>query len=186
MLVTEKGPREARRRVRVRSRRRDRVLPRRRPRTAMSRDNTSGPVGVSLAGCSLGGVRERPNRHDWKSCVGQPTVGSNPTSSAPCHGSSARDPEPASRAGLRSARRPLGPRDHDHRAHGVASLPPTQPSASLKDVSTRVADLRTARDRWSTRPGRRRLADGRLLSDRFSPGAGPSHTGGSPAPTIPP
>ena len=30
----------------------------------------------------LGGVRERPNRHDWKSCVGQPTVGSNPTSSA--------------------------------------------------------------------------------------------------------
>ena len=29
-----------------------------------------------------GGVRERPNRHDWKSCVGQPTVGSNPTSSA--------------------------------------------------------------------------------------------------------
>ena len=29
-----------------------------------------------------GGVRERPNRHDWKSCVGQPTVGSNPTLSA--------------------------------------------------------------------------------------------------------
>ena len=29
-----------------------------------------------------GGVRERPNRHDWKSCVLQGTVGSNPTSSA--------------------------------------------------------------------------------------------------------
>ena len=27
-------------------------------------------------------MRERPNRHDWKSCVGQPTVGSNPTLSA--------------------------------------------------------------------------------------------------------
>jgi tRNA(adenine34) deaminase len=31
---------------------------------------------------SAGGVRERPNRHDWKSCVGKLTVGSNPTSSA--------------------------------------------------------------------------------------------------------
>ena len=30
----------------------------------------------------LGGVRERPNRHAWKACVGKPTVGSNPTSSA--------------------------------------------------------------------------------------------------------
>ena len=29
-----------------------------------------------------GGVRERPNRHDWKSCVGKLTVGSNPTASA--------------------------------------------------------------------------------------------------------
>ena len=29
-----------------------------------------------------GGVRERPNRHDWKSCEGKPSVGSNPTSSA--------------------------------------------------------------------------------------------------------
>ena len=31
-----------------------------------------------------GGVRERPNRHAWKACVGQPTVGSNPTPSATC------------------------------------------------------------------------------------------------------
>jgi hypothetical protein len=29
-----------------------------------------------------GGVRERPNRHDWKSCVLHRTVGSNPTLSA--------------------------------------------------------------------------------------------------------
>jgi hypothetical protein len=29
-----------------------------------------------------GGMRERPNRHAWKACVGQPTVGSNPTPSA--------------------------------------------------------------------------------------------------------
>ena len=27
-------------------------------------------------------MRERPNRHDWKSCEGKPSVGSNPTSSA--------------------------------------------------------------------------------------------------------
>src|SRR5688572_1792301 len=27
-------------------------------------------------------MRERPNRHAWKVCVGQPTVGSNPTLSA--------------------------------------------------------------------------------------------------------
>ena len=30
----------------------------------------------------FGGVRERPNRHDWKSCDLQGSVGSNPTSSA--------------------------------------------------------------------------------------------------------
>ena len=29
-----------------------------------------------------GGVRERPNRHAWKACVGKLTVGSNPTLSA--------------------------------------------------------------------------------------------------------
>jgi hypothetical protein len=29
-----------------------------------------------------GGMRERPNRHAWKACVGRPTVGSNPTPSA--------------------------------------------------------------------------------------------------------
>ena len=29
-----------------------------------------------------GGVRERPNRHAWKACEGQPSVGSNPTPSA--------------------------------------------------------------------------------------------------------
>ena len=49
-------------------------------------------AGSSLAGLSAppalsrghtsGGVRERPNRHDWKSCVGKLTVGSNPTASA--------------------------------------------------------------------------------------------------------
>src|SRR5260221_11254253 len=27
-------------------------------------------------------MRERPNRHAWSACVGQPTVGSNPTPSA--------------------------------------------------------------------------------------------------------
>lgn len=31
---------------------------------------------------TLGGVRERPNRHAWKACVGKLTVGSNPTPSA--------------------------------------------------------------------------------------------------------
>ena len=30
----------------------------------------------------LGGVRERPNRHAWKACEAQVSVGSNPTSSA--------------------------------------------------------------------------------------------------------
>ncbi len=35
-----------------------------------------------LACLDAGGVRERPNRHDWKSCVGKLTVGSNPTLSA--------------------------------------------------------------------------------------------------------
>ena len=77
-----------------------------RPTTAVSRDNTGGPPGVSLTGCSLGGVRERPNRHDWKSCVGQPTVGSNPTSSAQGRGSKAGVSEPTSGAGFRDARCP--------------------------------------------------------------------------------
>ncbi len=30
----------------------------------------------------IGEVRERSNRHDWKSCVASATVGSNPTLSA--------------------------------------------------------------------------------------------------------
>ena len=38
--------------------------------------------GTTLACLHAGGVRERPNRHDWKSCVGKLTVGSNPTLSA--------------------------------------------------------------------------------------------------------
>ena len=38
-------------------------------------------------------MRERPNRHAWKACVGQPTVGSNPTPSAG-GGRSCRVPAP--------------------------------------------------------------------------------------------
>jgi tRNA(adenine34) deaminase len=41
-------------------------------------------------------VRERPNRHDWKSCVGKLTVGSNPTVSA--MGTEAASSQPASPA----------------------------------------------------------------------------------------
>ena len=37
---------------------------------------------VSFTIDPFGGVRERPNRHAWKACVGQLTVGSNPTPSA--------------------------------------------------------------------------------------------------------
>ncbi len=33
-------------------------------------------------GRDAGGMRERTNRHAWRACVGQPTVGSNPTPSA--------------------------------------------------------------------------------------------------------
>ena len=49
------------------------------------RSSLSGPLTPSersVGGRSSGGVRERPNRHDWKSCVGKLTVGSNPTASA--------------------------------------------------------------------------------------------------------
>jgi hypothetical protein len=34
------------------------------------------------ADTSVGGMRERPNRHAWSACVGQPTQGSNPCPSA--------------------------------------------------------------------------------------------------------
>src|SRR5215207_10672952 len=44
------------------------------------RPRADTPAGTLLR--DLGGVRERPNRHAWKACVGQPTVGSNPTPSA--------------------------------------------------------------------------------------------------------
>jgi hypothetical protein len=43
---------------------------------------TLGQSTLSLRRHRPGGVRERPNRHDWKSCVAQVTVGSNPTLSA--------------------------------------------------------------------------------------------------------
>src|SRR5436189_3723225 len=43
---------------------------------------TSAPGPSRRRRCSPGGMRERPNRHAWRACVGQPTVGSNPTPSA--------------------------------------------------------------------------------------------------------
>ena len=47
------------------------------------RSSLSGPRTARDPGRARhGGVRERPNRHDWKSCVGKLTVGSNPTASA--------------------------------------------------------------------------------------------------------
>src|SRR5258708_30007226 len=39
-------------------------------------------LAAPLRSGGSGGVRERPNRHAWKACVGQLTVGSNPTPSA--------------------------------------------------------------------------------------------------------
>ena len=63
------------------------------PRLARSTGQATRPPGSIDA---PGGVRERPNRHAWKACVGQLTVGSNPTPSAAdrfawservCHGS---------------------------------------------------------------------------------------------------
>jgi hypothetical protein len=47
---------------------------------AAARSSVAGEA--RLACLHAGGVRERPNRHDWKSCVGKLTVGSNPTLSA--------------------------------------------------------------------------------------------------------
>ena len=43
----------------------------------------SGMIATVIEGNSHpGGVRERPNRHAWKACEAQVSVGSNPTSSA--------------------------------------------------------------------------------------------------------
>ena len=39
-------------------------------------------AGISWHGTTPGGVRERPNRHAWKACEWQHSVGSNPTLSA--------------------------------------------------------------------------------------------------------
>jgi hypothetical protein len=39
-------------------------------------------VPIRAPSGEIGGVRERPNRHDWKSCVGKLTMGSNPIPSA--------------------------------------------------------------------------------------------------------
>ena len=54
------------------------------PSPTGDRSSLSGPwaARVTWDGRGYGGVRERPNRHDWKSCVGKLTVGSNPTASA--------------------------------------------------------------------------------------------------------
>ena len=48
----------------------------------MSMFETSGIHVVKSIYISSGGVRERPNRHAWKACEAQVSVGSNPTSSA--------------------------------------------------------------------------------------------------------
>jgi hypothetical protein len=59
--------------------------PPRRPAPSEGRSSLSWPLApseLSGGGRASGGVRERPNRHDWKSCVGKLTVGSNPTASA--------------------------------------------------------------------------------------------------------
>ena len=52
--------------------------------TTSSPPSTVHPGGYTAPGSidAPGGVRERPNRHAWKACVGQLTVGSNPTPSA--------------------------------------------------------------------------------------------------------
>ena len=50
------------------------------PATAHDSASKCNDSGLRL----VGGVRERPNRHDWKSCDLQGSVGSNPTSSARC------------------------------------------------------------------------------------------------------
>jgi hypothetical protein len=42
----------------------------------------AGQDSVEYSASTLGGVRERPNRHDWKSCDLHGSVGSNPTLSA--------------------------------------------------------------------------------------------------------
>ena len=46
----------------------------------MNNGNLSLPQKPAV--CNLGGVRERPNRHAWKACEAQVSVGSNPTPSA--------------------------------------------------------------------------------------------------------
>jgi tRNA(adenine34) deaminase len=43
-------------------------------------DNLPQPQNYAVR--NLGGVRERPNRHAWKACEAQVSVGSNPTPSA--------------------------------------------------------------------------------------------------------
>ena len=95
-----------------------------------------------------GGVRERPNRHDWKSCVGKLTVGSNPTASATWA---------PTRPHARDRRRPAsptvgGPRSTDDAAMGLA------------------LDEAAAGGRPRRRPGRggRRCVDGRVIAARHN------------------
>ena len=54
-----------------------------------------------LTAADVGGVRERPNRHAWKACEGQPSVGSNPTPSASEAPSGSEVPNQDSRQSIR-------------------------------------------------------------------------------------
>src|SRR5579863_5709999 len=58
------------------------MAPLRRTQPPHETPGTRGTEYRVLPASPPGGVRERPNRHDWKSCVAQVTVGSNPTLSA--------------------------------------------------------------------------------------------------------
>ena len=100
----------------------------------------SSPGGYTAPGTidAPGGVRERPNRHAWKACVGQLTVGSNPTPSARCHNHASRTS--ACCSGIRRS----GSESSRALSNDDASLPPL---TSLGEVLAPVPGVRPATPR---------------------------------------
>ena len=122
-------------------------------------DTIASSVLGATSGWSRGGVRERPNRHAWKACVGQPTVGSNPTPSARSVDTVTSTPELDDDAGamaiaLDEARAARRPRRRARRRRGARRRAGRGPGRQRAGAATATRPPTPSCSRCAARRGR--------------------------------